>query len=126
MPRILPGEQTPKLEGAKPKAKVQKVKPPTALRGLWFTAPKPSKSEAKPKHEKKAAVKNDPKLVAAARELRDRWLQRVNADPSLLTSSGKYDVSSTLRLRPEESKELAAPAVELVTTIPALPAPIAA
>jgi hypothetical protein len=26
-------------------------------------------------------VKNDPKLVAAARELRDRWLERVNPDP---------------------------------------------
>jgi hypothetical protein len=32
----------------------------------------------------------DPKLVAAARELRDRWLERVNGDPSLLISQAKY------------------------------------
>ena len=38
-------------------------------------------------------VKNGPKLVAAERELRDRWLERVNADPSALPSEGKYDVS---------------------------------
>jgi hypothetical protein len=50
----------------------------------------------KPKREKKPRAKHDPKLVAAARELRDRWLERVNADPSMLVSSAKYDVSRSL------------------------------
>ena len=49
----------------------------------------------KKKREKR---KNDPKLVAAARELRDRWLERVNKDPAMLQggSNGKYDVSKAL------------------------------
>ena len=38
----------------------------------------------------------DPKLRAAARELRDRWMERVN-DPLVLPAmaQGKYDVSRT-------------------------------
>lgn len=70
----------------------------------------------KPKREPKPKVKNDPRHVAAARELRDRWLEHANADPSALVSAGKYDVS----------KRLAAPADQVGTAIPALPAPIAA
>jgi hypothetical protein len=42
--------------------------------------------------EKKPKVKADPKLVAAARELRDRWLEHVNTGQTLIESSGKYDV----------------------------------
>jgi hypothetical protein len=38
-------------------------------------------------------AKNDPKLVAAARELRDRWLERVNAGEYVFEDAGKYDVS---------------------------------
>jgi hypothetical protein len=49
----------------------------------------PGAKAVKPKREK---VKADPKLVAAARELRDRWLERVNADPAALLPEGKYDV----------------------------------
>jgi hypothetical protein len=60
--------------------------------GLRFAAPVTTVPASKPKREPKPKVKNDPKLVAAARELRDRWLERVNADPSLLASQGKYDV----------------------------------
>jgi hypothetical protein len=48
------------------------------------------------KRPKQARVKNDPKLIAAARELRDRWLEKVNENPSLLLPSGKYDVSRAL------------------------------
>jgi hypothetical protein len=36
-----------------------------------------------------AKLKNDPKLVAAAWELRDRWLEQVNADPPALLSQGE-------------------------------------
>ena len=46
---------------------------------------------AKPKREK---VKADPKHVAAARELRDRYLEHVNTTP--LLPQGKYDVSRSL------------------------------
>jgi hypothetical protein len=56
-------------------------------------------------------VKNDPRLVAAARELRDRWLERINADPSALLSNGKYEVC----------KALPSARSEAVTTIRALP-----
>jgi hypothetical protein len=48
---------------------------------------------AKPKVAKK---KHDPKHVAAARELRDRWLECVNADPAALTGAGKYEVARQL------------------------------
>jgi hypothetical protein len=78
-------------------------------------APKP-KPEPKPKPK----VKNDPRHVAAARELRDRWLERANADPSALLSAGKYDVSRALTgagvsLRGAE-----------IDPVRALPAPLAA
>jgi hypothetical protein len=38
------------------------------------------------------AKKNDPKLVAAARELRDRWLEEVNAGRYVLEERGKYSL----------------------------------
>ena len=44
---------------------------------------------AKPPRERKKA---DPRLVAAARELRDRWLERVNEE-GVEVPEGKYDVS---------------------------------
>ena len=47
----------------------------------------------KPKREKQ---KNDPKLVAAAREFRDRYPNEVNSGRMLLASNGKYDVSRQL------------------------------
>ena len=43
------------------------------------------------KPEPKVRQKNDPRLVAAARELKDRWLEQLNATP--LIGHGKYDVS---------------------------------
>jgi hypothetical protein len=80
--------------------------------GLRFVVPKETGSEPKPKREPKVKVKNDPRLVAAARELRDRWLEQVNARP--LVARGKYEVSRALEEKPFAS----------VTA--ALPAPIAA
>src|SRR5436309_561067 len=94
MPIILPGGEKPKLEAPKAK-KLRDPKPKmpvTTLGGLWFAPPAPPKP-AKREREKKPKVKNDPKHIAAARELRDRWLERVNADPSLLVSQSKYEVS---------------------------------
>jgi hypothetical protein len=42
----------------------------------------------KPPRPKRVKQKNDPKLVAAAWELRDRWMEQVNADESLLLPAG--------------------------------------
>jgi hypothetical protein len=66
--------------------------------GLRFASPKAARgsSKEKPRRAAKKTVKNDPRLVAAARELRDRWLEQVNANPSLLASDAKYDVSRAL------------------------------
>ena len=54
--------------------------------GLRFALPKPAAaaraaecSGETPKPHVKPRVKHDPKLIAAARELRDRWLEQVNA-----------------------------------------------
>ena len=55
--------------------------------------PEPEPVVEKPKREKKPKVKAHPKLLAAARELRDRWLEHVNAGEMLLESAGKYDVA---------------------------------
>ena len=45
------------------------------------------------KKRKKPKAKNDPKLAAAARELRDRWLEQINSGQYLPTGNGKYEVS---------------------------------
>src|SRR5688500_541127 len=56
----------------------------------------------KPKRAQKPRAKNDPRHVAAARELRDRFLEHVNADPSALLGDGKYDVSRRIEGREAE------------------------
>jgi hypothetical protein len=48
------------------------------------------------------AVKIDPKYRNAARELRDRYLEHVNADPSAVQGKGKYDVSRRIDHRDAE------------------------
>ena len=54
--------------------------------------PRESKAAAKAPRKK---IKHDPKHIAAARELRDRWLEKMNAgDPAL--PAGKYDVQKSL------------------------------
>jgi hypothetical protein len=51
---------------------------------------------AKPKRQPRQKVKTDPKLVTAACELRDRYLEQVNADPHVLAASAKYHVGRAL------------------------------
>jgi len=145
-PLVLPGEGTvegpggrpSQLEGPRPKrARTPKAPPPakpqparrsiTRTSQMWFAAPAPAPAPAaveKPPRQKKVMARNDPKLVAAARELRDRWLEEVNAGRRLPASGGKYDVS----------RSPAAAAVGMRGPIllpgpagrPALPAPAAA
>ena len=59
-------------------------------------APAPGRVEAKPPKAKREKQKNDPKYVAAARELRDRYLDEVNSGRCLPAANGKYDVSRSL------------------------------
>jgi hypothetical protein len=84
--------------------------------GLRLVAPDEVAPVPKPKPEPKPKVtgpafgseaqapgersrrKNDPRHVAAARELRDRWLEQVNATP--LVTQAKYDVSRQLGVAP--------------------------
>jgi hypothetical protein len=103
--------------------------------------PKPgAKSEpakvAKPKRAKLACPERsrrvkarelltfDPRFLKQNRELRDRYLERVNATPHALPSKGRYDVSRTLSAV-EGSRVLAsapALAVVVVRPLPQLPA----
>jgi hypothetical protein len=67
--------------------------------------PQDSAVGKKPKpRAKKPKPKNDPRLVAAARELRDRYLDRVNADPSALLIEAKYDVSRRIERAAREAR----------------------
>jgi hypothetical protein len=51
----------------------------------------------KPKREKKPKLKNDPQHVAAARELRDRYLEQFNAEGAgRVLPAGRYDVAVAL------------------------------
>jgi N-acetylglutamate synthase-like GNAT family acetyltransferase len=104
---VLPGdrEKPKQIEGPKPKVArkpAQKDRP--AIRTLGgprvigvSPAPVVATIEKKPR-EKAPKRKNDPKLVSAARELRDRWLEQVNsgAGMALFESAGKYDVARAL------------------------------
>jgi hypothetical protein len=67
----------------------------SGLRAQVTPDPVVEKSARKPK-EKKPKAKNDPRLVAAARELKDRWLEHVNAGGASIEASGKYDVRRVL------------------------------
>jgi len=99
-PIVLPGGENRQLEDRAAKPRAPKAKAPVlpkddiAAGGLRPAAPKPTGAAEKPKRAPKPKVKNDPKLVAAARELRDRWLEHVNTTP--LLAAGKYDVGRAL------------------------------
>lgn len=53
---------------------------------------------------RKPREKHDPKLIAAARELRDRYLEHFNGDPAALPSEGKYDVSRQIELTTDSTE----------------------
>jgi len=127
-PLVLPGMEpgAPQLEGPGEKSEVRrqrserKKKPqivaikPSAIAagGMRWGAANPAAAieVVKPKKEPKPKVKNDPKLVAAARELRDRWLEKANEDPSAFLPNGKYEVSRQLAApEPMEILQLSQP-----------------
>ncbi len=125
-PAVLPGmenvnqlpasesEQKPRPPSASPPNRTKKTQPPIlkpAKRkvGVWFTPPKPTPEEiaiakkaAKNKGPKQPRIKfrNDPKHIAAARELRDRYLEQFNSGALLPSTAAKYDVARQLEAAP--------------------------
>ena len=100
-PLILPGPSEEAKALPSPRARRERVKPaacllknPVAAGGLRMTALHRRRSR-KPKAEKKPKLKNDPAHVAAARELRDRYLEQFNdaSNGGLVLPGGKYEVT---------------------------------
>ena len=90
---LAPGMKAkPQPPTPRPRAPVQFGAPPSKP-GVVEKPPEPAKVKVKAPRVKKKA---DPKLVAAARELRDRWLEHVNAGEMRLEGAGKDDVSRAL------------------------------
>jgi hypothetical protein len=100
------GVKKPRAGGRKPKPKPAATGGPTKpAGGLWFAPPPgtpgtPGTPEPKAEKPKRVRLrmKNDPKLIAAARELRDRYLEQVNSEQLLPAAQGKYDVSCPRQL----------------------------
>jgi hypothetical protein len=81
------------------------------------TAPPPATLPATLPREKKAKARCDPALVTAARELRDRYLDEVNAGRCVLApTAAKYDAT-----RVTEVPATTATARLMGTPAPALP-----
>ncbi len=75
-------------------------------------APEELIEPAKPKRAPRPRYRNDPAYVAAARELRDRYLEEVNVDRMLPAAHGKYDVSRRLDAATSAMKIEPAPLLE--------------
>jgi hypothetical protein len=118
-----PGEQDesakksggPKVKA--PKKVVPVIKPSSIKMGGLRPIPKPptpeeiaaAKAAAKAEKPKREKFKNDPKMVAAARELRDRYMEQVNVDPAALlppSAHGKYEVSRQLEAAPSHMQQM--------------------
>lgn len=71
---------------------------------------------------KKPKPKNDPRLVAAARELRDRWLEHAAAQPGLIeqnnTAARRYDVGRSIEPASPEVLPEVLPSVMTPTALP--------
>ena len=59
-------------------------------------APPPVETTAIAQTEPTPVVRVDPRFVTLNRELRDRYLERLNAEPDALPTLGKYDVTRAL------------------------------
>jgi GNAT superfamily N-acetyltransferase len=99
--KAAPALPAPRMKKAEP-AKTGKPISLNAMGGLRPAnvpspvAPVAASAIEKPKREKKPKAKADPKLIAAARELRDRWLEHVNSGATMIEDAGKYDVTRAL------------------------------
>jgi hypothetical protein len=116
MPRILPSEESPKQlnesgHGRDARA-TKRAKPAENLatlrrNGLRFDIPEQDVPPAEMKLAKLLSAKekpprakrhSDPRLVAAARELRDRWLEQINTNSLLIAAPGKYAVGRAVQV----------------------------
>jgi hypothetical protein len=112
-PIVLPArEQLPGKTERKVAQKKKAMTRTTLGAPLWFVPPAEAEAQVEKVKAPRTKRKNDPKLIAAARELRDRWLERVNADPSVLESGGKYDVSRQLEGAASATKVESVPMLE--------------
>jgi GNAT superfamily N-acetyltransferase len=103
MPVVLPNvarASRPSLGGEKKKDTAVPKALPAPIRGLHFGPPVQAKAaKEKPKREKKPKLKNDPALVAKARELRDRYLEQFNSGLSQgALPAGKYAVGRMIEV----------------------------
>ena len=74
-------------------------------RGDYVPDAEPAKPKRPPRPPRPPAAKHDPKQIAAARELRDRYLEQINANAAALTDQCKYDVSRRIEAKPAVSVE---------------------
>ena len=110
-PMVLPGERGPgsgcRVSGEdkkqlpsphrNPEPGTQNPSAKPAMGGkLSFGNQSASKANAAKSGEARAKRKNDPRMVSAARELRDRWLEEVNANPAALCGIEKYNVARVM------------------------------
>jgi ribosomal protein S18 acetylase RimI-like enzyme len=86
------GATSPAPTKKTPKPREQASAKPVPLSGALFFAPPAPPKQDKPAREKRPKTKVDPKLVAKARELRDRYLEHVNSEAHALRAIGKYAV----------------------------------
>ncbi len=114
LPVLLPQERPERLIGEEVRASPKQKKPQQVLRGpcrmamsrLSFVKT-PEEEKAKPKREKRAKAKHDPKVIAKARELRDRWMEHVSAN-GVDPSAGKYEVARRIETADKAIPRLAA------------------
>jgi hypothetical protein len=105
--------------------KMKTIERPVNATPFAPTAPAPTPAPPPPsveetalaKPEPKPVVKVDPRFVKLNRELRDRYLEQLNAEPELLPMLGKYEptralpeISATVDVEPlrVESREVKA------------------
>ena len=97
-PKALPEAPTPRpqssMQFGPPRLKL-KAPPIVRVDGVAQEALPIERSKPKRATSKCESSKCDPKLIAAARELRDRWLERMNRD-GVDQAAAKYDVSRRL------------------------------
>jgi N-acetylglutamate synthase-like GNAT family acetyltransferase len=113
-PIVLPGMETPKLELHTPKRSREKKPKPLVGQGsrhllapVQFASAISTTPTPKPKREKPPKQKHDPKYVAAARELRDRYLEHINSNAAALPAAErKYEVTRALRAPDQKHRPL--------------------
>lgn len=82
-------------------------KPPAAGAIVVAKAQEAQVSEKTPRAKTpRVKIKADPKLIAMARELRDRWLEEVNSGEYRIEPAGKYEIGRRIEQRGGEQRPL--------------------